>query len=95
MFTFTDSSTQSVSKRYSLRYAPASVIGRFMMQRPDRTHCLPLYSLVYDGVIPVLTTVSSSTTAIADSMVPGWKYSMKRSTTSVVRSGRSEGHVRT
>ena len=66
-----------------------------MMHRPDRTHLKPLSSLMYEGVMPMPRTVLSSTTAMADSMTLGSKYSMNLSTTSVVRRGRSEGHVRT
>ena len=66
-----------------------------MMHSPDSTRFLPPPSRVYDGVLPTLLTVSSSTTAMADSMAPGTKYSMNVSTTSVFRSGRSEGQMST
>lgn len=65
------------------------------MQSPDSTHWEPFHSLVNEGAIPSPLTVSSSMTAIAESISPGRKKRMNDSTDTRSRRGRSEGHVRT
>lgn len=65
------------------------------MQSPDSTHWEPFHSLVKDGTIPSPLTVSSSITAIAESISPGRKKRMNASTDRRSRRGRSDGQVKT
>lgn len=65
------------------------------MHSPDSTHREPFHSLVNEGTMPRPLTVSSSITAIAESISPGRKKRMNDSTDMRSRRGRSEGQVMT